>query len=230
MSNAEEKAQEVKNFKNTSIRFSIRFNYVLFPFDTVELISILMKSGYAPTAPPPPAAPPRGIRFTITGTIARKGEILIDINDDRGILSATSPSPALSINGLNEVLQLIRTNLNVDLEKQASFYELIGHTALETDRHPFEKIGNIIKGNKIIEKLGEVLGEDVSLFTLKLAPRGHVPNQTEWFDLTIEPDIIKTSTYNISAVFRSHEKSEVQKFTEEFMPNVSKLIVVIESS
>lgn len=230
MSTPEEKAQKIGNLKDASIRFSIRFNYVLFPFDTGELISILTKYGYAPAAPPPPLAPSRGIRFAMTGTIARKGGMTIDINDDRGILAATAPSSTLAISGLNEVLQLIRTNLNVDLEKQASFYELIGHGAFETDKNPLETIGKITKGNKVIEKLSEVLGEDVSLWTLKLASRGHVPNQVEWFDLTIEPDLMRSSTYNVSAVFRSQDKSRVQKFTEEFTSNIPNLIDAIEIS
>jgi hypothetical protein len=225
-----EEAKKQKNFKNARMRFSIRVNYIFFPFHTVELIDTLLKSGYAPTTPPPPPAPPRGVRFSITGTIARKGEVIIDVNDDRGVLSASASSPKTAIDGLDEVLGLIKTNFKVDLGEMASFYELIGHIEVETDQNPIEKIGHIMKENRFIREFGQILGEDVSLFTLRLSPIGKVPNQTEWFDITIEPDVIKTSIYNIEAVCRSNDKSKVQKFTEELIPKISKIIDAIESA
>jgi len=230
MTVTELKAPREKNFKNLSIRFSIRINYVLFPFEILELIDILRKSGYTPTPLPPAIPPPRGMRLGMTGTIARKGDVIIDINDERGILTVTAPSSTLAVDEFNEILQLIRINLNVDLDEMASFYELIGHVEADTDQRAIENIGLLVKGNKKVEEFASILGNDISLFTLRLAPTGQVPNQTEWFDITIEPSVVKPSTYNIQAVYRSHDKSKVQKFTEDFISKISKIIDVIESA
>ncbi len=225
----ETKASKRRDFKNVSIRFSIRMNYVLPPFDAIELIDTLVKGGYTPTIPPQPR-PPRGVRLGFAGPIARKGETTIDTNDERGILGATSPSPALAVQSLNELLQLIKSNLGIDLDKTVTFYEMIGHMDIDTDQNPLEKIGQIHKENTSLKEFSEILGKDVSVFSLRLIPRNEIPNQTEWLDITIEPDIIKTtSTYNVSAVYRSPDKSKVQKFTEEFMTKVSTMIDVIES-
>ena len=228
----EVEVQKQRNFKNVNLRFSIRMNYVLFPFRTTELIDVLVKAGYTRTAPPPPPQLRRikGARFGFTGTIARKGEIVIDINDERGFMGAASPSPALTIQGFNELLQLAETNLNTNLEGMAAFYELIGSLEVETDLNALEKIRQLSESTKPIEQFGKIMGEDVSLFSLRLIPKGKIPNQTEWFDITIEPDVMKTSTYRISVVYRSKDKSKVQKFIDELMLNTSKMLDTIESA
>jgi len=226
----EVEVQKHRNFKNVSIRLSTRMNYVLFPFDTTELIDVLVKAGYTRTAPPPPFRRLKGARLGFTGTIARKGEIVIDINDERGFLGATSPSATSTIQGFDEVLQLAKTNLKVDLEGMAAFYEFIGNLEVETDLNALEKIGQLYEGNKPIEDFGKIMGEAVSHFSLRLAPKGENPNQTEWFDITIEPELIKTSTYRISAIYRSKDKSKVQKFIEEFEVKISKILDIIESA
>jgi len=231
MSEAQVEIQKQRTFKNMSIRFSIRMSCVLAPFDTAELIDLLMRAGYTRIAPQTPMGRQPGIRFTFTGSIARKGEIIIDVNDERGVLGATSPLPALTIQGLNELLQIVKTNLKADPESMAAFYELIGHVEVETQLNPLEKIGQVFEKSKAIEEFSKILGEDVSLFSLRLAPKGEIPNQTEWFDITIEPHLIQTtSTYSIAAVYRSRDKSKVQKFTEEFLSRITEILNVIEAS
>lgn len=225
----EVEAQKQRNFKNVSIRFSIRMNYVLSPLDSAELIDVVVKAGYARTAPLPPRRP-TGVRFGFTGTIAQKGETMIDINDERGFLGATGPSPASAIQGLNEVLQLVKTNLKVDLEGMAAFYEMIGNLEVETDVNPLEKIGQLSERNKSFEEFGKIMDEDVAPFSLKLIPKGKIPNQTEWFEITIKPDLIKPTTYRITAVYRSKDKSKVQKFVNESMSKISKILDTIESA
>jgi len=222
-------ASKQRNFKNTNIRFSIRMFYVLPPIDTVELIDLLIKAGYTRTAPPTPGRQ-RGVQFTFTGPIARKGDIIIDVNDERGILGVASPLPASTIHGFNEVLQLIKTTLKVDPESMAEFYELIGQCEVESQISPITKFGQISEKIKLMEEFSKVTGKDTSFFSLRLVPKGEIPNQAEWFDITIEPHLVHaTSTYNISVVYRSQDKSKVRKFTEEFLSNVTEILDIIEN-
>lgn len=224
---------EKRNFKNVNIRFSMRMNYVLPPYDTIELVDVLVKAGYTRLipAPPPQLSRLKGARLAFAGPIARKGEIVIDINDDRGIMGAASPSPTLSIQGFNDVIQLIKTNLKVDFESIAAFYELIGNMEIETDMNPLERFEQLSKSNMPIEEFSKTMGEAVSLLSLKLSPKGKIPNQMEWFQITIEPDLTKaTSTYRISAVYRSEDKSKVQKFITEFLSKISEMLDTIESA
>jgi hypothetical protein len=170
------------------------------------------------------------VQFSFTGPIARKGDVILDVNDERGILGVASPLPASAIQGFNEVLQLIKANLKVDPEIMAGFYELIGQCEVESKINPITKFGQISEKIKIMEEFSKVIGKDASLFSLRLVPKGEIPNQAEWFDITIEPHLVHpTSIYNISVVYRSLDKSKVQKFTEEFFAKVTEILDVIEN-
>lgn len=222
--------RQERHFRNLHVRFSIRFSYLLFPFDIVELVERLAKAGYQITIPRPPKIPGKNVRLGATGKIAQKGDVEIDINDDRGILGAASSSPASSIEGLNEVLQLINTNLNVDLYEVAAFYELIGHFDIESDQNPLEKIEQISQKGTHIKQFNDILNEDVSDYTLRLVPRGRIPNQTEWFDITIQPNVIKPfSSYTVTVVYRSKDRSRVEEFIRDLLQNMNRIINVIES-
>jgi hypothetical protein len=230
MSGVQVQVQAERKFKNMEARLSIRTNCVLPPFDTTDLIESLAGAGYARATPATPPRPHRGIRFTFAGPIARKGAVIIDVNDERGILGATSPIPALATQGLNEVLQTVKAKLKVDLESMAMFYEFIGNLEVETQPNPLERIGQISDKVKAFEAFGRIIGEEVSLFSLRLTPKNKVPNQTEWFDITIEPDPIQTaSKYAISAVYRSGDKHKVEKFAEEFLPKITGILNAIEN-
>lgn len=229
MSVPQEERQQ-RNFKNLNIRFSIRFNYLLFPFDVVDLIGQLSRAGYTSTIPPQPRFPGKKIRLGATGTIAQKGDIRIDINDQRGILGAESSSSEFAVKGLNEVLQIIRDNLNIDLNEMASFYELIAHFDIETHKNALEKIEQISEKSKYTKQFSELLNEDTADYSLRLVPRGRAPNQTEWFDVTIEPDVIRPfSSYSVVVVYRSKDKFKVEKFIQDLMQNMRSIIDIIES-
>jgi len=230
MSETRIEPKKQRNFKNLNLRFSIRMSYVLPPFDTAELIDVLAKAGYIRMAPPTPPGRSQGVRFSFTGLIARKGEVIIDVNDERGVLGAASSSPALTIDGFNEVLQLIKNNLKADPESTASFFELIGHLEVETQVNPLEKIGQISEKVKLFEEFSKTIGEDVSIYSLRLTPKGQIPDQTEWFDITVEPSLMHTkSAYSISVVYRSKDKTKVQKFIQEFVPTIASILNAIEN-
>jgi hypothetical protein len=224
----EEKQQ--RNFKNLTFRFSIRFNYLLFPFYIEDLLGQMAKTGYTLTVPPPPKIPAKGIRLGGKGKIAQKGDVEIDVNDEKGVLGATSSSPALAMRSLNEMLQLIKDNLGVDLDERAAFYELIGGFDVETDKNPLERIGQISEKSRHFGQFNKILGENISNYTLRLVPRGRIPNQTEWFEIKIEPDVIKpTSDYVVSVIYRSKDKSAVERFTQDLTQKMTSIIDIIES-
>lgn len=222
--------QKKIDFQNVVVRFSVRFDYVLFPFEIVELVDHLAKAGYAPMVPPPPKMLGQNVRLSAKGKIAQKGDIEIEVNDERGVLAATSSIPISAMQSLNEIIGIIRDKLGVDLAEKAIFYELMGNLDIKTGRNASEMIERISEKNKCIEELGKILNQDISNYTLRLVPKGQVPSQTEWLDITIEPNIIKPSTaYRVLVICRSKDKSKMEKFIQSWTENLTNIIKAIET-
>ncbi|MCP8316889.1 MAG: hypothetical protein H3Z51_08540 [archaeon] len=98
-------------------------------------------------------------------------------------------------------------------------------------KNPLESISDMFQRNYLVSNIGKILEQDLSMFTLRFVTRGKVPNQDEWFDITIEPDILMpTQRYAISIVFRSKDKSVVERFGEKLESNLLKIIETIEGS
>jgi len=224
----EKVAQPMKKLMNTNVRVAIRCNYLIFPVEGWDLLATLAKAGYAILGPLP-SRPPRGVRIGYAGGLARKAENIIDGNDERGFLGVSGPSFASAMRGLEELLQLIKTNMGIDLTEKSRFYEIIGHLDIETDKSPLERLGRAMGNEEISKTFNSIFGYSPSYFSLRLVPQGKVPNQEEWFDITIEPDLIKAmSRYNVSVVFRSADKSKVQAFGQDLEARILSLIDTIE--
>jgi hypothetical protein len=223
--------QEKKiDFQNVIVRFSIRFDYVLFPFDIVELVDQLVKAGYTSMVPRPPKMLGQNVRLTAKGKIAQKGDVEVEVNDERGVLAATSSTPMSAMQSLDEIIQLVKDKLGVDLSEKAAFYELMGNLDIRTDRNATEMIERISEKNKCIEELSKILNQDVSNYTLRLVPKGQFPSQPEWLDLTIEPDIAKpNAAYRVQVICRSRDKSKMERFTQSWIENLANIIKAIEA-
>jgi len=218
------------DLQNVTVRFSVRFEFVLFPFDIIELLDNLIKIGYTPMVPPLPRVSGQNVRLSAKGKIAQKGEAEIELNDERGVLAVTCYSPNNAVKSLNEIIQLIKEKLDVDLTTKATFYEFMGNFEAKTDKNPLEIIQRVNEKNSCIEDLGKILGQKVSSFSLRLVPKGQVPSSAEWLEITIEPNIIKpNTTYRVLAICRSNDKAKMDVFVSSWMGIMVKIIETIES-
>jgi len=217
-------------FEKIILRYSVRFEYVLFPFDMVELVQYLAKSGYTPTIGLPPRTFGQNLRFAAKGKIAQKGDTEVEINDERGVIATTSSSPTSALQCFNEIIQLIKDKFSVDLTKNAVFYELMGNVEIKTSRNAIEAIEHTSEKNSCMEAIGKVLGQETSNYTIRLVPKEQAPSQREWFDITIEPDVIKPNElYRVLAIYRTKDKSKVEAFAQSMVENLTNVIKVIEA-
>jgi len=217
------------DFQNVNVRFSIRFDFILFPFDVIEFVEQLARAGYTPTIPPPPK-PVGQVRLSVKGKIAQKGDVEVEMNDDRGVITVSSVAPALAMQSLNEILQIVRDKLGVDLNAKAIFYEMMGNFGVKTGKNALEAMARFNEKNSNIKDLGDILGQDVSGYTLRIVPKDQVPSSVEWLDITIEPNITKPSTnYKVQAIYRSKEKSKVDCFIQSIGENLQRIFEAIEA-
>jgi hypothetical protein len=90
-------------------------------------------------------------------------------------------------------------------------------------------ICRVLSQGETINGLGNVLGQEVSPFTLRLVSKGKVPNQEDWIDIDIEPLVTRpTKTYLISVICRSSQKSKVLSFAKELESRIIRLVDSIE--
>ena len=228
MDNSNEKTNETKLIQTLKFRVSLRMNYVLFPIDGRELIEALAQAGYK-TQPFAPFGARQ--RLTLSGQFAQKGNVAIDGNSDRGTLGVTSTSPDEAIEALNEMASLLKKNLQIDVEEGSRFFEIIADYKIISCEKPIFAISKIFEKNRVLQEIGEILGQQTSLYTLRLVPANMEPNQEEWLDITIEPDVTKpNSRYLISVVFRSKKRETVERFGKELESKLTTILNLIEET
>jgi len=215
-------------FRILRFRFSLRLNDVLFPIDGSELVEALARVGYSVQPKLPPAR--ARMRISFAGEIARKNGITIDGNSDRGILGVTAKSYDSAMATYDEVRAIISNELKINIEERSRFFEIIAEYKFDSAKNPLASIGKAFGGTRKLKDISDIFNQKTSMYSLRLVPEGKVPNQEEWLDITIEPDLIKPdSTYNIAVIFRSSQKKIVEQFGKDLETRLSKAIDTIES-
>ena len=227
--NESEKALIPKGrFRTLRFRFGLRLNDVLFPVDASELAEALAHVGYSIQPKIPPAR--ARMRISFAGDIARKNGITIDGNSDRGILGVTAKSYDSAIATYDELRAIINNELKINIEERSRFFEIIAEYKFDSIKNPLESIRKAFSKTRTLEDISNAFEHKLSMYSLRLVLEGKIPNQEEWLDITIEPDIIKPdSTYNIQVIFRSSQKRIVEQFGKDLEIRLSKVIDTIES-
>lgn len=217
----------VAGLKVLEVDYSVRLGYVIFPLDFRDLMDALVRNGYELPTPTRPL-PPRPTRVGGTGTIARKGEYEVRVNTDMGVIGIHGKSLDATMDAFEELCKVISNELHLDLEKNVRLYMINAHYNLDTGKNPCDQIARVTGENPYFAKFDEILGRQISLFSIRLMPKGKIPNQEEWFDISIEPDILKVGTYYIHLIFRNPDKKKSMNFIKSLEKTLIKLVEAIE--
>lgn len=208
-------------------RCGVRLNYVIFPIDFRELRQALAKNGYelSPISGPIPSPP---TRIGFGGDIARKKETTISVETDSGEIGVVNRTLQGAKAAFEELTNVISTELGVSLHENVRFYWYAVHYRVDTGKIPQNEIAKTEKKD-YIARFGQVLGEDLSLFSVRLIPKNVAPNQESWFDIAIEPDILNEKLYHVGVVFRSPDRGKTETFVSDLENKLLKLIRIIEA-
>lgn len=208
------------------IRLSVRFRRIFFPVDLLELVSILQETGYQLLLPPEKMSPGGGTsRVEASGTIASKGFSRLDINMERGILGITSAGIEQAIADFEDIETRLGSLVNVP--DSAWFYEAILEGTVVGDEPAIMVVAGIAKGAPLFASMSEVWGEPLTNFGFRLIRTGQSPNQEEWLDIKIEPDVRRAEVFVFEGVHRSQEKGRVLTFMRSFTDRLENTIQVI---
>lgn len=218
-----------KSLITESLRYSMVLDYVLFPVDVIELASILEREGYRMPRPFPEAS--SSARIGYGGTIGLKSDHSIHMDTDRQIIGIEAKSTEMLLGSFQTLLnEIIQREMGIDVSRKVKYSELIARFSITTGRSPISEIQKAFEGNVVLSHFGSILNEEVSLFNFRIVPKGVLPEATNWFEITVEPVILKSrTTYSIGAIYRRKNKSEVDDFIRGLDTTILRLIDAFES-
>ncbi|MFQ6075411.1 MAG: hypothetical protein ACE5Z5_04665 [Candidatus Bathyarchaeia archaeon] len=207
--------------------YRVRLGYVLFPLEFRELRDVLARNGYELAGLPGPI-PPRPSRIGYGGEIARKDEYVVQIDSRECLVGISDKSIGTTFGAFRELTKVIKEGFGIDLNENVRYYDVVAHYNIDTGKKPVQEIDRVIEGNSYFPKFDKILGEPTSLFSVRLVPKGSIPNQEEWFDISIEPDILKPQIYHVGVVFRNPDREKSIRFINNLEKTLVNLIKVIE--
>ena len=208
-------------------KYLVRLKYVLFPIDFRDIRKALTRNAYelVPIRGPIPGRP---TRISWEGSVARKGETVVSYNTLLGLIGVTHKTIEEAKKGFEELAGITEKELGINLHSNVWYYEVGTHFNIETETPPVHRMAKITAGNPYFSKFAKVLGRDVSMFSVRLTPSNVIPNQEDYFEITIEQDILLANAYHIGVLFRNKKRSEIEKFSTNLEKNIWKLIDIIE--
>lgn len=207
------------------ITVGINLDTVLFPITFIELISSLEKGGYDINK----AIPfPRPIgRFIGSGQIARKGNVGVSVDGGDKSITMIGTSLEDTIEEFDSFLKTLQIDYSLQLDEIASYYQFVAHYEYKTKKDPFSIIGNSCIFPKI-EELAKIIETPIKTFSIRFASADNIPNDKNWFDINIAPDVQRNDGYVIDVVYRNEDKEFYRTFISHIEANIVKSIQLLE--
>ncbi len=197
-------------------RVSARFSHIIFPFDVRDFITCLSELDYVINIelPPEPAAAPVG-RVSGSGSIASKGDFLVDINTEKQFFGVAGGEPRLAWGELLQILDSLESKGFTSREKVA-FYEL---QARYRDRlaKASEQIHRYGESLPLVEKATESFGTKMGLFSTRLFSREFPTDSPNFFELHVEPSLYRPeSEIGIRIIYRNSDLAVFEDFLHKY--------------
>lgn len=213
----------------TRAYLSIGFRKLLFPIDVRLFLHLLPEEGYILEEGIAKGRRGFGAQLSITGNIATKGEFTLALNSERGFIGIDGPEPLSVADEIAVVAKLLQERLEVDLSSTASFHEFLADGSIKAGTPPLETFLQTSKAFSSVGKMGKALGEEVSLYGVRLASAGREPNQADFIDMRLEPNTVHTKNlYSFSAVYRRQAMDPVLDFAKTFADKLTGLVSALE--
>lgn len=209
------------------VSLAIKYNAVLFPFEAIQFLRALSKQGFI--LPEPIAPVPSGMKLEFSGIAGRKAEVSVRLDQVRHVLGVSALDMKTALTEMDLLEDLVRNEFNLDSSSLAQYYEFLASLVVRAKKNPLESWYKHLGQVPIIKKASQVIGMEVSLFGVRLASKGEAPNQTNWFDIRIEPLIESATDHHIIEVtFRRSRRDEVFAFVRRFDEVLGALLSLVE--
>lgn len=211
--------------KTTRVTVNITLDRTLFPLTFIELTNSLEKLGFeiSKTFPFPR---PVG-RFIGSGHIARKGNIVCNIDAGRQSFSMIGKSFEATLEEFDSFLHTLKTEHSVDLDEYAKFYQIVSRYEYKTNRKAFQVVSDFFTSPKI-DELAKIMEIPIKTFSIQVGSADAVPTEVNWFDMHFIPDVSRNDGYSIALIYRNENRKVYRNFIRLLEERVMKSIQLIE--
>jgi hypothetical protein len=206
-------------------RYIVVMDYMVLPLDFRDLRYALAKNGYELASAKNIAPPPTRIMYS--GEIARMKETTVVADSESSEIGTVSRSLQEAYASFNDLAKIISSELDVDLNKKVKRYFVSAHYRVATGKLPLREIPRA-ENKEAVAKFSEIMGQNLSSFSIRLTPRDASLNQENWLEIAIEPDLLDESKYHVGIVYRNLEKGRTDVFVRDLEGNLLKIIKLIE--
>ena len=205
--------------------FRIAGRYLnLFLFDPSDFLTILSKIGYTSLIKMPPK-PFKG-RIGLSGPIAKKSSVIIDMDMEKCIIGLSSIDIPTVLKEFNEIEKIVKDGLLINLKPY--FYEVLIESEILSEKDPIVIFKNISRKIELIGKISKKLGCDSQLFGIRICNMGSIPDSPNWLDIEVIPAIEKPhKVFRIYIVFRKQKKEEIYNFCENLEHKINDLLLTL---
>lgn len=208
---AQSTGEPMRERRYGSVRMSVSLAPVIFPIDFADLAQALKKKQYEIIVEAPRAG--IGQRVGGAGVIAKKGDVSIVADSERRFVGVDGRSPKDVSYSFEELTQILKDELWVDVHAQVAFYEVIMRLNVLARSNPTKAIAEFFEDLVGIQVLDSIIGERTSLFTIRLVPKDKLPSGNEWFDIRLEPDVSRPEqAMMVEIIYRKASYEDVRDF------------------
>lgn len=181
-----------------SLRLVERFGNVLYPIDLPILLRLLPTIGYV--------VGKRVLKGVLEPgeSLALKGNVELILNQDNKTMGVQGREISEVVDGFSELRNFWLDQLSPSPSAETHYIELGGEGIVRSQKNPTEVFTGFWAQFERIQRLSKTVRFGVVNFGLRLVPQNVDPNNTDWFDLRIQPQVISSANqYYVNIVWRS---------------------------
>ena len=217
-----------REIASQDVHLAVRYNTLHFPVNPGDLGRIVPHAGYVVTEEEILSAP-FGARVSFAGRLAKKGEIELRMNTERGILAVRGPDADSVLGEFDWLEDLLQQKFAFDSVAAAWFYELLAEFIVESTDNPLTALARHFQAVPVLERASDILGFPVSSYTSRMFHTGQDPDDLNWAEIRIEPYVPAASTrFLVNVVFRNKQREPVTQFLSGLREKVMKLVEGVE--
>jgi len=217
---------ESVEYRPIRIRLSMRTDYIFYPIDSNEFAKYIEKYGYEIKQPPQQVS---GIVLELAGKLAEKEGNIISLDTNRQILGVDGDDPQKVIEIFNELEKIIKDDMGIDFSSSIKFYEAILDYHIYSSNNPRLRVESKMSG-EFDSVFSEIVGKELSPYTIRYATKGISPDSVEWLDFRIEPFVRRADKiYAFNMVHRSQDGDDVKSTMETILDKINGIVNTLES-